>query len=135
MITKLTHVGFAVKSLEESIGLFSTLFQTDRVERETVESQRVSLAFFNIGGTSIELTEATYPGSPISKFIEKRGEGIHHLSFEVDDLGGELARLKREGFQLIDEKPRVGAGGTLIAFIHPKSTRGVLIELCQRADP
>ena len=132
MITKLTHVGVAVNSLEDSVGLFSKLFQVDRFEKETVASQHVRLALFHVGEASIELSEASDPRSPIAKFIDKRGEGVHHLSFEVDDIGVELARLKAAGFQLIDEKPRVGAGGRLIAFIHPKSTNGVLIELSQK---
>ncbi len=133
MMKKLMHVGVAVKNLEESIALFSKLFQLNRVEREEVESQRVRLAFFDVGNTSIELTEATDIDSPIAKFIQKRGEGVHHLSFEVEDLTAELGRLKAAGFQLIDEKPRRGAGGHLIAFIHPRSTNGVLVELCQSA--
>jgi len=135
MMRRLAHVGVAVKSLNESIELFSRLLQIDRVENEVVESQRVKLAFFHVGGVSIELTEATDAGSPIAKFIEKGGEGVHHLSFEVDDIVAELARLKQEGFRLIDEKPRAGAGGHLVAFIHPKSTNGVLVELCQKGLP
>jgi methylmalonyl-CoA/ethylmalonyl-CoA epimerase len=132
MIKKLIHVGVAVKNLEDSVSLFSKLFRLERIESEAVESQMVRLAFFTVGDSSIELTEATDPRSPIASFIAKRGEGIHHLSFEVEDLEGELARLKKEGFTLIDDKPREGAGGHLIAFIHPKSTNGVLIELSQR---
>ena len=134
MITKLTHIGVAVKNLAESVALFSRLFRVDRFENEAVESQHVRLALFQVGETSIELTEASDPRSPIASFIEKRGEGVHHLSFEVDDIEAELGRMKAEGVQLIDEKPRVGAGGRLIAFLHPKSTNGVLIELSQRVD-
>ena len=130
----LVHVGVAVKNLDESIATFSRLFNISDVVTETVEDQRVRLAFFKTGNASIELTEATSPDSPIAKFIEKKGEGVHHLSFEVEDIKAELARLKAEGFHLIDEKPRRGAGGYWIAFIHPKSTNGVLVEISQKID-
>lgn len=129
---KLVHVGIAVKDLKEASKTFSKLFKTDHVTTEEVADQKVKLAFFHVGDASIELTEASSPDSPIAKFIEKRGEGVHHLSFEVDDINAELARLKAEGFQLIDEKPHIGAGGYLIAFVHPKSTNGVLIEISQK---
>jgi methylmalonyl-CoA/ethylmalonyl-CoA epimerase len=132
---RLTHVGIAVKNLKDSVDLFSRLLQIDEVEHEVVQSQRVNLAFFRLGEASIELTASTDPESPIAKFIGKRGEGVHHLSFEVDDIEAELARLRSDGFQLIDEKPRAGAGGHLIAFLHPKSTNGVLVEICQRIHP
>ena len=105
---RLTHVGIAVKNLKDSVDLFSRLLQIDEVEHEVVESQRVNLAFFRLGEASIELTASTDPESPIAKFIGKRGEGVHHLSFEVDDIEAELARLRSDGFQLIDEKPRAG---------------------------
>ena len=129
---KLVHVGIAVKNLNEAAKTFSTLFNTGHVETEVVADQKVKLTFFHVGDASVELTEATSPDSPIAKFIEKRGEGVHHLSFEVDDIHAELARLKLEGFQLIDEQPRKGAGGYWIAFVHPKSTNGVLIEISQK---
>jgi methylmalonyl-CoA/ethylmalonyl-CoA epimerase len=129
---KLVHVGVAVKDLKEASKVFSKLLNVEHIETEEVADQKVKLAFFHAGGASIELTEATSPDSPIAKFIEKRGEGVHHLSFEVDDINAELLRLKAEGFQLIDEKPRKGAGGYWIAFIHPKSTNGVLIEISQK---
>ena len=132
MIKKLSHVGIAVKNLAESTTLFSRLLRLEHAGTETVADQRAKLAFFHIGETSIELAEATAPDSPIAKFIEKRGVGVHHLSFEVDDINAELARLKGEGFQLIDEKPRLGAGGFWVAFLHPKSTNGVLVEICQK---
>src|SRR5258706_3261087 len=134
-VKRLTHVGIAVKSLKNSVELFTRLLQVEKAGEEAVESQRVKLAFLDLGDTSIELTEAADPESPIAKFIEKRGEGVHHLSFEVDDIEAELARLRKEGFRLIDETPRPGAGGHLIAFIHPKSTNGVLVEICQRRAP
>ncbi len=129
---KLTHAGIAVKNLEDATKIFSKLFNIEHIPTEEVADQKVRVGFCHVGDASVELTEATSPDSPIAKFIEKRGEGVHHLSFEVDDLEIELARLKGEGFQLIDEKPRVGAGGYLIAFLHPKSTNGVLIELSQK---
>lgn len=132
MSKKLSHVGVAVKSLDSAVALYKKIFKIDNVKTEVVEDQKVRLAFFHVGESSIELTEATSPDSPIAKFIEKRGEGVHHLSFEVEDITAELTRLKSEGFQLIDEQPRRGAGGYWIAFLHPKSTNGVLIEICQK---
>jgi methylmalonyl-CoA epimerase len=134
MIKKLSHIGIAVKNLQTSSEVFSKLFHVDAAGVETVDEQHVKLAFYHVGGSSIELTEATSPDSPIAKFIEKRGEGVHHLSFEVDDINAELLRLKRDGFTLIDEMPRVGAGGYWIAFIHPKSTNGVLVEISQKIN-
>ena len=132
MDRKLAHVGIAVKSLAASVPLFRTLFPQDRVDTEEVDDQGVRVAFLRAGQCTIELTEATRPESPIAKFIEKRGEGVHHLSFEVADLQAELDRLKTAGMRLIDERPRRGAGGCLIAFLHPSSTNGVLIELSQK---
>ncbi|MBI1806554.1 MAG: methylmalonyl-CoA epimerase [Ignavibacteria bacterium] len=133
MFRKVSHVGVAVKNLPDSIELFSKLFKINSVETEEVPDQKVRLSFFHVGDTSIELTEATAPDSPIARFIEKRGEGVHHLSFEVDDIRAEIKRLKDEGFQLIDEHPRLGAGGYWVAFIHPRSTNGVLVEISQKA--
>jgi methylmalonyl-CoA/ethylmalonyl-CoA epimerase len=132
MMRKLSHAGIAVKNLDSAVAVYKKLFKIEEVKTETVEDQKVKIAFFHIGESSIELTEATSPDSPIAKFIEKRGEGIHHLSFEVDDISAELTRLKSEGFQLIDEQPRRGAGGYWIAFLHPKSTNGVLVEISQK---
>ncbi len=132
MFTNISHIGIAVKNLTESVDNFKKLFNQDDVQFETVEDQKVKVAFLDVSGVHIELLEPTSSDSPISKFLEKRGEGIHHLSFEVDDIEKELSRLKQEGVRLIDEKPKVGAGGKLIAFIHPKSTNGVLIELSQK---
>ncbi|HEV8537605.1 MAG TPA: methylmalonyl-CoA epimerase [Bacteroidota bacterium] len=132
MERKLSHVGIAVKDLEESSRLFSKLLGIGVAETETVVDQRVRVAVIHLGEASLELTQAISPESPIAKFIEKRGEGIHHVSFEVDDIRSELARLRAEGFQLIDEQPRVGAGGCWIAFLHPKSTNGVLVEISQK---
>jgi len=133
MDRKLAHVGIAVKSIAASVPLFEKLFPQERVEVEEVADQGVRVAFLHAGPCKLELTEATRPESPIAKFIEKRGEGVHHLSFEVPDVQAELDRLRAAGFRLIDERPRKGAGGTLIAFLHPSSTNGVLIELSQKA--
>lgn len=132
MISKFSHVGVAVKDLDAACTMYRSLLGVSEDGTEEVADQKVRLAFFHVGAISLELTQATSPDSPISKFIEKRGEGVHHLSFEVDDIRAELARLKAAGFQLIDETPRIGAGGCLIAFIHPKSAGGILIELSQR---
>lgn len=132
MYKRLTHIGIAVKSLENSSELFTKLFGMNEGHTEEVTEQKVKATFFRIDGGSIELLEPTSPDSAIAKFIEKRGEGVHHLSFEVDDIEAEIVRLKKEGFQMIDEKPRVGADGYRIAFLHPKSTNGVLIEISQK---
>lgn len=132
MYKRLTHIGIAVKDLNKSSDVFSKLFRMDEGHTEEVQEQKVKATFFKVGEGGIELLEPTSPDSTIAKFIEKRGEGIHHLSFEVDDIDAELARLKREGFQLIDEKPRIGADGYRIAFLHPKSTNGVLIEISEK---
>ncbi len=132
MSKRISHIGIAVKSIEESSKIFSALLNAEREGTETVPDQKVRLAIYHVGDSSLELTEPTSPDSPIAKFIEKRGEGVHHLSIEVDDIKAELTRLRAAGFQLIDERPRKGAGGTSIAFIHPKSTNGILVELCQK---
>ena len=130
---KISHLGIAVKDLRVAEALFKKLLGEENVHHETVEEQGVSIASLRIGDSLIELTQATRDDSAIAKFIDKRGEGIHHVAIEVDDIESELARLKREGFQLIDEKPRFGAHGMRIAFVHPKATNGVLIELCEVA--
>jgi methylmalonyl-CoA/ethylmalonyl-CoA epimerase len=132
---RLSHIGIAVRDLNVSSPVFAALLGTPELNRESVEDQRVRVAFFHVEGASLELTEATTPDSPIAKFIEKRGEGVHHLSFEVDNLRAELARLKAAGVRLVDEEPRRGAGGYWIAFLHPGSTNGVLIELSERMKP
>ncbi len=131
---KIEHIGIAVKDLEASNQLFSALFGEPAYKTETVESEGVSTSFFQVGPNKIELLKATNPNSPIAKFIEKRGEGIHHIAFEVDDIRAEIARLKEEGFVLLNEEPKPGADNKIIAFLHPKSTNGVLIELCQDRD-
>jgi methylmalonyl-CoA/ethylmalonyl-CoA epimerase len=132
MDRKLAHVGIAVKSIAASVPVFTKLFPQERVAIEEVADQGVKVAFIHAGPCKLELTEATRPDSPIAKFIEKRGEGVHHLSFEVEDLQAELDRLKAAGLRLIDERPRAGAGGCLIAFVHPSSAGGILIELSQK---
>jgi methylmalonyl-CoA/ethylmalonyl-CoA epimerase len=128
---KISHLGIAVKDLAAAETLFKKLLGEENVHHETVEEQGVTIASLRLGDSLIELTQATRDDSAIAKFIDKRGEGIHHVALEVDDIESELARLKREGFQLIDEKPRFGAHGMRIAFVHPKATNGVLIELCE----
>ena len=132
MIIKLSHVGIAVKDLRSAIALFSKLLGVKDVPTESVADQRVNVGFIRTAGASVELTEATSPDSPIAKFIGNRGEGVHHLSFEVDDIRAEIQRLEADGFQMIDKEPRLGAGGYWIAFIHPKSTNGVLVEISQK---
>jgi methylmalonyl-CoA/ethylmalonyl-CoA epimerase len=131
MIESLNHIGIAVRDLDASVELFKKIFQTQNVHREVVEDQKVSIASFKVGDVILELTAPTSPESPIAKFIEKRGEGIHHLAFKSDNVATDLERLKDENIQLINEKPQPGAHDMLIAFMHPKSTGGVLMELCQ----
>lgn len=128
---KLEHIGIAVKDLKASNELFKTLFNTPHYKIEEVESEGVKTSFFQTGESKIELLEATNPDSPIAKFIEKKGEGIHHLAFEVKDIDAEIKRLIEAGYQLINETAKNGADNKRIAFLHPKSTNGVLIELCQ----
>lgn len=132
MNRKIAHLGIAVKDLSASEQLFKKLLGADDVHHEEVDDQGVRIASFTIGESIIELTQATRPDSAIAKFIEKRGEGIHHIAIEVDDVASELTRLRAEGIQLIDESPKEGAHNMQIAFLHPKSTNGVLVELCQR---
>jgi methylmalonyl-CoA/ethylmalonyl-CoA epimerase len=128
---KISHLGIAVRDLAASEELFKKLLGDEHVHHESVADQKVRIASFQVGESMIELTEPASADSPISKFLEKHGEGIHHVALEVEDVDKELARLKGEGFQLIDEKSRAGAHGMRIAFLHPKSTNGVMIELCQ----
>jgi methylmalonyl-CoA/ethylmalonyl-CoA epimerase len=131
MIKGVNHIGIAVKDLNNSLEIFKKIFGTDEYHRETVLEQKVDVASFNVGGVLIELTAPTDENSPIAKFIEKKGEGIHHIGFETDDINGDLAKFKSEGIQLINEEPKFGAHEMLIAFLHPKSTNGVLTEICQ----
>ncbi|MEQ3663771.1 methylmalonyl-CoA epimerase [Olleya sp.] len=128
---KIEHIGIAVKNLEESNVLFAKLFGKPHYKIETVESEGVNTSFFEVGPNKIELLEATKSDSPIAKFLEKKGEGIHHIAFTVDDIKAEILRLKSEGFIILNETPKKGADNKLVAFLHPKSSNGVLIELCQ----
>jgi methylmalonyl-CoA/ethylmalonyl-CoA epimerase len=128
---KIEHIGIAVKSLEASNLLFEKLFGTPPYKQEEVASEGVKTAFFMSGPNKIELLEATNPDSPIAKFIAKKGEGIHHIAFDVEDIVSEITRLQAEGFTVLNEIPKKGADNKLVAFLHPKETNGVLIELCQ----
>jgi methylmalonyl-CoA/ethylmalonyl-CoA epimerase len=130
-LNKIEHLGIAVKSLEEGNALYTKLLGFPPYKEETVESEGVRTSFFKAGPNKIELLEATNPESPIAKFIEKRGEGIHHIAYAVEDIRGEMARLKEEGFQLLNEAPKKGADNKWVCFLHPRSTGGTLIELCQ----
>lgn len=131
MIGKIEHLGIAVKDLEASNALFTKLLGRAPYKEEEVTSEHVITSFFQSGANKIELLQATHPDSAIAKFIEKKGEGIHHIAFEVDDIEAEILRLKSEGFQMIHEVPKDGADNKRIAFLHPKGTNGVLIELCE----
>lgn len=128
---KIEHIGIAVRDLKESNELFEKLFGSPAYKEETVESEGVKTSFFMNGPNKIELLEATNPESPIAKFLEKKGEGIHHIAFDVENIYSEIERLKKEGFIILNENPKKGADNKLVAFLHPKSTNGVLIELCQ----
>lgn len=128
---KIDHIGIAVRDMSASNELFRKLLGAAHYKVEAVESEHVSTSFFKIGESKIELLEASDPESPIAKFIEKRGEGIHHIAFEVDDIRAEIARLEGEGFIVLNPEPKRGADNKLVAFLHPKSSGGVLVELCQ----
>lgn len=128
---KIEHIGIAVKDLDTSNTLFEKLFGKPAYKLEEVTSEGVITSFFKSGPNKIELLAATSPDSPIAKFLEKRGEGVHHIAFAVDDIKSEIKRLKGEGFIILNEKPKKGADNKLVVFLHPKSSNGVLIELCQ----
>jgi len=128
---KIEHIGIAVKNLKDSSDLFEKLLGSPAYKEEEVESEGVKTSFFMNGPNKIELLEATCADSPIAKFIEKKGEGIHHIAFDVEDIVSEIARLKSEGFIVLNEEPKKGADNKLVAFLHPKGTNGVLVELCQ----
>ena len=130
-MNKIEHIGIAVKNISQSNQIFEDILGQSPYKSETVESEGVSTSFFNVGPNKIELLEATREDSPIAKFIDKKGEGIHHIAFAVDDVKKEIARLQKKGYRLINESPKKGADNKLIAFLHPKSSNGVLIELCQ----
>jgi len=133
-MNKIEHIGIAVKNLEASNKLFTSLLGAEPYKMEAVESEGVQTSFFKVGPNKIELLEGLSTDSPISKFIEKKGEGIHHIAFEVENIEEEILRLKKEGFTMIHEKAKKGADNKLIAFLHPKSSNGVLIELCQEIE-
>jgi len=132
MIKKIDHIGIAVKDLDVALKFWEGALGLKAVETEVVEEQKVKVAFLPTGDSEVELLESTSPDGPIAKYIEKNGEGIQHIAFRVDNLEQRLAELKEKGVRLIDEKPRRGAGGAKIAFLHPKSTFGILVELSER---
>ncbi len=125
------HIGIAVKNLEVSIPIFEKLLNSPCYKKEMIESEQVLTAFFQTGQTKLELLESAHPEGVISRFIEKKGEGIHHIAFEVEDINEEMKRLVSEGFVLLNESPKKGADNKLVCFLHPKGTNGVLVELCQ----
>ncbi len=131
---KIEHIGIAVKDLAASNAVFEKLFGAPPYKQESVDSEGVNTSFFASGPNKIELLEATHPDSPIAKFIEKKGEGIHHIAFDVADIKAEVARLQAEGFVVLNETPKRGADNKWVVFLHPKSTNGVLIELCQEIE-
>lgn len=132
MFKKIAHIGIAVENLEKSSDLFSRVFQRKPLKRERLAEQGVEVVFFEVGETKIELAQATSSDSPIAKFLAKRGEGVHHISFEVDDIHAEIARLKQAGFEVLNDKPSIGGDGYSVAFLHPRTTNGVLLEISQK---
>ena len=130
-MVRIEHIGIAVSDLDKAEALYAALFGTPSYKRETVESEAVITSFFQVGPNKVELLQSTRPDGPIAKAIEKRGEGIHHIAFEVADIRAEMERLKGAGFHLLNEEPKRGADNKLVCFIHPRSTNGVLIELTQ----
>lgn len=128
---KVEHIGIAVKNLEQAIPLFEKMLHTQCYKTEIVETEKVNTAFFRQGETKIELLESIDPDGVIARFIEKKGEGMHHIAFAVADIEAEMERLKKEGFVLLNEKPKKGADNKWVCFLHPKTTNGVLIEICQ----
>ncbi|OGD14952.1 methylmalonyl-CoA epimerase [Candidatus Atribacteria bacterium RBG_19FT_COMBO_35_14] len=134
MIEKIDHIGIAVRSIKKTSELFSKVLGLKVAGEEIVEEQKVKVAFLPLGDSELELLESTSPEGPIARFIEKKGEGIQHIAFRVDNIEKAVEKLKKEGVRLIDEKPRYGAGGAKIAFLHPKDTNGILIELSERNE-
>lgn len=131
-MNKIEHIGIAVKNIESANLVYEKILGTPSYKQELVQSEQVNTSFFKVGENKIELLEATRPDSPIAKFLAKKGEGIHHIAFDVEDIVSEMARLKAEGFVLLNEAPKKGADQKLVCFVHPKDTNGVLIELCQQ---
>ena len=134
MVHKIDHIGIAVKNLEESLQFYEQTLGLKLQGIEVVEEQKVRVAFLPIGDTEVELLESTDPEGPIARYIDKKGEGIQHIAYRVDNIEQAIADMQAKGVKMIDEKPRYGAGGAKIAFCHPKSTNGVLVELCERED-
>ena len=134
-MNKVEHIGIAVKELAISIPLFEKLLNTPCYKTEVVETEQVKTAFFKQGDTKIELLQSTDPDGVIARFIDKKGEGIHHLAFDVEDIEAEMKRLSAEGFQLLNKEPKRGADNKLVCFLHPKTTNGILIELCMEKKP
>lgn len=128
---KIEHIGIAVADLEKSNELFARLLGNSHFKTELVEGEGVETSFFQIGDTKVELLQATRPDSPIAKFIDRKSEGVHHIAFDVEDITAEVERLKAEGFEILNETPKLGADNKLVVFLHPRSTNGVLVELCQ----
>ncbi len=131
-LLKIDHLGIAVNSIEDGKNFWSEILGLEFEGAETVEAQKVTTAFFPVGESEVELLESTSPDGPVAKYIEKRGQGIQHVAFRVENIEASLAELKEKGIKLIDQEPRIGAGGAKIAFLHPKATAGVLVELCER---
>jgi methylmalonyl-CoA/ethylmalonyl-CoA epimerase len=134
-MNKIEHIGIAVKNIEEANKVYESLLGVAQYKTEKVEREGVATSFFKCGESKIELLEATRDDSPIAKFIEKKGEGIHHIAFAVTDIKAEVKRLVKEGFRVLNEAPKKGADGKLVVFLHPKSSHGVLVELCQDIEP
>ena len=132
MIKKIDHIGIAVRNLEEAMTIYTDILGLECEGTEKIDEQKIIVATILVGGVNIELLQPTHPDGPIGKFIEKRGEGMHHIAFRVDNIDKMLDELKKQGTRLIDEKPRIGADGARIAFLHPKDMKGVLIELVER---
>lgn len=131
VMRKIEHIGIAVKDLQKANNIYEKLLGTGPYKHEEVKSEHVTTSFFRVGTNKIELVQSDHPESAISKFIDKRGEGLHHIAFDVPDINAEMARLKADGFRLLNDQPKKGADNKLICFVHPKSAGGVLIELCQ----
>ncbi len=128
---KIEHIGIAVANLEKSNELFARLLGKAHFKTEIVDGEGVETSFFQVGGTKLELLQATRPDSPIAKYIDRKSEGVHHIAFDVEDIVAEVKRLKAEGFEILNETPKLGADNKLVVFLHPRSTNGVLVELCQ----
>lgn len=128
---KIEHIGIAVKDLEKANALFAKLLGKKHFKTEEVDGEKVATSFFQVGETKVELLQATDESSPIAKYLESRSEGVHHIAFDVEDIEAEVNRLKAEGFEILNETPKLGADNKLVVFLHPRSTNGVLVELCQ----